>query len=143
MAVSTNLLFSKFHPQEFEQLCQLLCSVFATSPKELEKLYQDINNTFDQPGYPLHFVCRDFFKSASETFRHTVNKSPVIAVDLPSLIEIDNGQENKSTIAIIGQDSKHDRDHEQLVVGTPYGLHHKNSSRYALHLLNSYNHYRT
>ena len=90
MTVSTNLLFSKFHPQEFEQLCQLLCSVFETSPKELEKLYQDINDTFDQPGYPLHFVCRDFFKSASEAFRHTANKSPVIAVDLPSLMELDN-----------------------------------------------------
>ncbi len=127
MSVSKNLLFSKFNPQEFEQLYQLLCSVFETSPKELEKLYQNINTTFDQPGYPLHFVRRDFFKSASEAFRHTTNKSPVIAVDLPSIIELDNGQDNKPTIAIIGQDSKHDRDHEQLVVGTPYGLHHKDS----------------
>jgi uracil-DNA glycosylase len=127
MTIATNLLFSKFQPQEFEQLCQLLCSVFETSPKELAKLYQDIDSTFYQPGWPKHFVRRDFFKSASEPFRHTCQKSPVIAVDLPSLIELDDGQNYKSTIALIGQDPKNNEDQEQLVVGTPYGLHHQGS----------------
>ena len=125
---SENLLFSKFKPQEFEQICQLLCSTFETSKEELEKLYQDIDATFDQPGWPLHFVQRDFFQSADTEFRHIYQKSPVIAVDLPSLMELNDGQgEQKPTITIIGQDSKCDSDYEQLVIGTPYGLHHKGS----------------
>lgn len=127
MVASTRLLFSKFKAQEFEQLCQLLCSVFDTTLEELEKLYQDIDSTFDQPGWPLHFTHRDFFESADDLFCSIYRKSPVIAVDLPSLMELDDGRNDKPTIAIIGQDSKHDKNQEQLVVGTPYGLHHKDS----------------
>ncbi|MBD3886615.1 hypothetical protein IFO70_33645 [Phormidium tenue FACHB-886] len=127
MVTSTRLLFSKFKAQEFEQLCQLLCSVFDTTLEELEKLYQGIDSTFDQPGWPLHFTHRDFFKSADDVFQSIYQESPVIAVDLPSLMELDDGRNDKPTIAIIGQDSKSDSDHEQLVVGTPYGLHHKGS----------------
>jgi hypothetical protein len=127
MVTSTHLLFCKFSDQELNQLCQLLCSVFDTTPEELVKLYEDIDSTFDQPGYPLHFKNRNFFESANEAFRATYQSSPVIAVDLPSLIELDDGRNDKPTIAIIGQDSKHNSDHEKLVVGTPYGLHHKGS----------------
>ena len=127
MVVPNNLLFSKLQPQEFEHLCQLLCSVFETSSGELTKLYQDIDSTFDRSGWPLHFVQRDFFKPVDKAFQDTYQKSPVIAVDLPSLMELDDGREDKPTIAIMAQDPKNDRDHEQLVVGTPYGLHHKGS----------------
>lgn len=121
------LLFSKFKAQEFKQLCQLLCSVFETTPEELAELYQGIDNKFNQPGWPLHLVRRDFFKSVNEEFCFTYQNSPVIAVDLPSLMELDDGIIDKPTVAIIGQDSKNDSDQEQLVVGTPYGLHHKGS----------------
>jgi len=127
MVASNRLLFCKFKAHEFEQLCQLLCSIFDTTPDELKKLYQEIDSTFDQPGWPLHFISRDFFKSANADFHSTYQRSPVIAVDLPSLLEWDDGREDKPTIAIIGQDSKNDNDYEQLVVGTPYGLHHKGS----------------
>lgn len=127
MVTSMCLLFSKFKAQEFEQLCQLLCSVFETTPEELAKLYQDIDNKFNQPGWSLHFVRRDFFKSVNEEFCFIYQKSPVIAVDLPSLMELDDRRIDKPTVAIIGQDSKNDSDHKQLVVGTPYGLHHKGS----------------
>jgi hypothetical protein len=121
------LLFSKFKEQERQKLYQLLCSVFNTNSTELEKLYHDIDITFEQPGYPLHFTDRSFFKSADETFRSTYQNSPVIALDLPSLMEFDDERKDKPTIAIIGQDPKHDSDHEQLVIGIPYGLHHKDS----------------
>ena len=125
MVASTRLLFSKFKAQEFEQLCQLLCSVFDTTPEELVKLYQDIGSTFDQPGWPLHFKHRGFFESANDVFQSIYQRSPVIAVDLPSLMELDDGRNNKPTIALIGQNSKNDSDYEQLVIGTPYGLHQK------------------
>lgn len=127
MVNSTRLLFSKFQAQEFKQLCRLLCSVFDTTSEELMKLYQDIDNTFEQPGYPLHFVHRDFFKSVSDEFRFTYQRSPSIAVDLPSLMELEDGRNDKLTVAIIGQDAKNNSNPEQLVVGTPYGLHHKGS----------------
>lgn len=42
-------------------------------------------------------------------------------------MEFDDGQFDKPTIAIIGQDSKNDRSYEHLVIGTPYGLHHRGS----------------
>jgi hypothetical protein len=127
MKTSTRLLFSNFKSQEFTELCHLLCAVFDTTPEELVQLYQDIDRTFEHPGWHLHFVRRDFFKSANDVFRSVYQKSPVIAVDLPSLMELDDGRDDKPTIAIIGQDSKNDGDHKQLVVGTPYGLHHKGS----------------
>lgn len=124
---SKNILFSKFEERKRQELYQLLGSVFNTNSAELEKLYQDINSTFEQPGYPLHLTDRSFFNSADETFRSTYQSSPVVAVDLPSLMEFDDGIKDKPTIAIVGQDSKQDGDYEQLVVGTPYGLHHKDS----------------
>lgn len=127
MKVSKTLLFSKFKAQEFEQLCQLLCSVFNTTPEALAKLYQDIDSTFEQPNWPLHFTSRDFFQSADDGFRGTYQNSPAIFVDLPSLMELDDGQNDKPTIAIIAQDPKGHSDHAKIVVGTPYGLHHKGS----------------
>jgi len=127
MTTATQLLFSRFKAQESEQLYPLLCSVFATTPATLVDLYQALDSTFEQPGWPLHFAPRNFFESAKSEFRALYDRSPVIAVDLPSLLEWDNGRSDKPTIAIVGQDSKNNRDHEQVVIGTPYGLHHKGS----------------
>jgi hypothetical protein len=124
---SQRLLFCKYKPQEFEQVGQLLCSVFNSDVKKLCKVYQDIRSTFYESGWPLHFLERDFFHSLDETFQSTYLESPVIAVDLPSLFELDDGQNDKPTIAIIGQDSKNNNDYDQLVIGTPYGLHHRGS----------------
>ncbi|MTJ49095.1 uracil-DNA glycosylase family protein [Dolichospermum sp. UHCC 0259] len=53
--------------------------------------------------------------------------SPAIAVDLPSLMELKNDSVNKPTIAIIGQDPLTHNLCQEVEVGTPYGLHHKNS----------------
>ncbi len=127
MITSTRLLFSKFNALEFEQLCKLLCPVFETTPEELTKLYQDIDSTFEHLNYPPHFTNRTFFESANDVFRSRYQEAKVIAVDLPSLLELDDGRNDKPTVAIIGQDSKSDSKHEQIVVGTPYGLHHKDS----------------
>ncbi|MBW4690664.1 MAG: hypothetical protein KME27_02735 [Lyngbya sp. HA4199-MV5] len=51
----------------------------------------------------------------------------MIAVDIPSLFELDDGVNDKPTVVILGQDSKSDQDHERVRLGTPYGLHHKGS----------------
>ncbi|MEB3192435.1 MAG: uracil-DNA glycosylase family protein [Snowella sp.] len=127
MRPTTRLLFSKFKAQEFEQLCQLLCRVFDTTPEELEGLYQDIDKTFDQPGCPLHFVHREFFKPKDASCRSLYQNAPVVAVDLPSVLEYDNGHNDKPTIVLAGQDPLNRGNYKKLIVGTPYGFHHKDS----------------
>lgn len=127
MVTSARLLFSKFKEQEFNQLCQLLSSVFNTTTEDLVKFYHDIDSTFDKPGFPLHFTNRNFFESEDAAFRYAYQQSSYVAVDLPSLMELDNGLIDKPTIAIIGQNPYGEGNHQPLVIGTPYGLHHKDS----------------
>ena len=122
-----NLTFSKFKAQEFDSISGLLCEIFDTTRSELELLYKEVINDFDKDGWPPHFVRRDFFKSQYQDFQKTYEISPSIAIDLPSLFEFDDGTNDKSTIVILGQDSKSDQDSEQISLGTPYGLHHKGS----------------
>ncbi|PMB15508.1 hypothetical protein CEN48_06155 [Fischerella thermalis CCMEE 5282] len=57
-------------------------------------------------GSPPHFVRRDFFKSQHQNFQKIYETSPSIAIDLPSLFELDNGINDKPTIVILGQDPK-------------------------------------
>ncbi|MEO1351307.1 MAG: hypothetical protein AAFW84_21270 [Cyanobacteria bacterium J06635_15] len=125
--MTENLVFSKFKSQEFDALTELLCEVFVTTKSELELLYQAIIDDFDKEGWPPHFANRSFFKSDDRKFRETYRISPSIAVDLPSLFELDNGIDDKATIVILGQDSKSDQDFEKISLGTPYGLHHRGS----------------
>lgn len=129
--MTEKLVFSKFKSQEFDALTKLLCEVFVTTRSELELLYQAIYQAiiddFDKEGWPPHFANRSFFKSDDKKFRETYRISPSIAVDLPSLFELDNGIDDKATIVILGQDSKSDQDSEKISLGTPYGLHHRGS----------------
>lgn len=122
-----NLTFSKFRTQEFDSISGLLCEIFDTRRSELELLYKEVINDFDEDGWPPHFVRRDFFKSQYQDFQKIYEISPSIAIDLPSLFEFDDGINDKPTIVVLGQDSKSDQDSEQISLGTPYGLHHKGS----------------
>lgn len=122
-----NLTFSKFKAQEFDSISGLLCDIFDTTRPELELLYKEVINDFDKDGWPPHFVRRDFFRSQHQDFQKIYEISLSIAIDLPSLFELDNGINDKSTIVILGQDSKGGQDSEQISLGTPYGLHHKGS----------------
>lgn len=121
------IVFSKFKNQEFDVISELLCDIFVTTRSELELLYKEINEDFSKDGWPPHFVRRSFFKSEHQDFQKTYEVSPAIAIDLPSLFELDNGIDDKPTIVILGQDPKSDQDSEQIGLGTPYGLHHKGS----------------
>lgn len=128
MQTPSNLLFSKFQPQEFNQLCQEISNVFETSPAELAELYKKIHDNFHIDGWPKQFTERNFFKSQDEKFHNDYyQKSPVIAVDLPSLMELKNDSVNKPTIAIIAQDPYGKDLCQDVIVGTPFGLHHKDS----------------
>ena len=125
--MADTLLFSQFTTQEFEAISEILSTVFVTSNAELKNLYQKMSNDFNKDDWPPQFVDRKFFQSGNEDFREICYESPVITVDLPSIFELDNGISNKPTLVIVGQDSKSEQDSEQIRIGTPYGLHHKDS----------------
>lgn len=122
-----NLAFLKFTDKEFDAITEQLCHVFVTTKSELSSLYQEIDNDFNKGGWPPHFVSRSFFKSEDVEFQKVCIASPVIAVDLPSLFELNNQVTNKPTVVILGQDAKSNQDAENIRLGTPYGLHHKGS----------------
>lgn len=120
------LKFSEFKAEEFTQIAELLCSVFVTSTAELSSLYTELTLDFEKDGWPSpHFMRRSFFQSQDRGFQQAYSLSPVVAVDLPSILELDDGFENKPTIAIVGQDSKCDQAYEEIIIGTPYALHLK------------------
>lgn len=117
------LAFSQFKSQEFNALTELLSTIFVTTKSELSSLYQEIIDDFSKDGWSPHSVSRNFFKSENRAFQEIYQLSPVVAVDLPSLFELDNGVDDKPTIVILGQDPKNDQDTEEISLGTPYGLH--------------------
>lgn len=127
MENSRSLQFSQFLPNEFDGLCQLLSTVFQTSSEELARLYQQLDSTFDEDGWPPHHVDRKFFESQDGQFQEIYEQSPSVAVDLPSLLETHDGSQDKPTIVVLGQDSKSGQSHQDISLGTPYGLHHKGS----------------
>ena len=122
-----NLVFCNFKYKELDDLKNLLCKIFVTTRSQIASLYQDVIDDFQKDGWPPHVVNRNFFKSEDPIFQEIYKRSPSVAVDLPSLFELDNGEKNKPTIVILGQDSKSDQDSEEIHLGTPYGLHHKGS----------------
>lgn len=122
-----NLVFCNFKDKELYDLKNLLCKIFVTTRSQIASLYQDVIDDFQKDGWPPHFVNRNFFKSEDPVFQEIYKRSPSVAVDLPSLFELDNGEKNKPTIVILGQDSKSDQDSEEIHLGTPYGLHHRGS----------------
>lgn len=56
-----------------------------------------------------------------------MHEAPVVGVDLPSLLEVDDGITDKPTVVLLGQDPKRSsrERREEILVGTPYGLHQK------------------
>lgn len=122
-----NLAFSQFKSQEFDALTELLSAIFVTTKSELALLYEEIIDDFSKDEWSPHFVSRNFFNSEDRAFQETYRLSPVVAVDLPSLFELDNGVDDKPTIIILGQDPKNDQDTKKISLGTPYGLNHKGS----------------
>ena len=47
-----------------------------------------------------------------------MKRSQTGSIDLSSLFELDHGINDKSTIVILGQDSKSDQDSEQIILDT-------------------------
>ncbi len=125
--MTKNYHFSQFRSQEFDALCELLCSIFNTSSAELTGFYQALSRDLEKPDYPKPFADRSFFQSLAKDFQDVYQSSPVVSVDLPSIWEWDDSNTDKPTVVLIGQDPKMNYRFTDLVIGTPYGLHHKDS----------------
>lgn len=97
--MNRTLVFSSFTDQELDALTKLLCKIFVTTQSQLVSLYQEIIDDFSKDGWPPHFVGRNFFRSEDQGFQEIYKLSPAIAVDLPSLFELETGGSNRSTLS--------------------------------------------
>ena len=117
-------LFAKFSETEFNNLIQIISQAF-TPQTELEAFYKAAKDDFDTPGWKhKQWRPRSVFTSSDPEFQTKYQNSPVIGIDLPSTFELDNGVEEKPTIAIIAQDPLRRVENwvEKIEVGTPFGL---------------------
>ncbi|MBD1833439.1 uracil-DNA glycosylase [Cyanobacteria bacterium FACHB-472] len=121
-------LFSEFRASEFDQLYQEISQVFNISKEQLNALYLIMREELEKEGYPAHTLNRNIFLPSDESFRKRYDNAFVIGVDIPSILELDNGVKDKKTVAILGQDPlrRSETRVEEISIGTPYALHLKN-----------------
>lgn len=126
MTVSNRLQFCKFRSFELEENDRLISSIFQTSTAAWGELYQKLDAEFEKDDWLApRYLPRSSFQSEDSQFQSIYERSPSVGVDLPSLLELDNGNENKPTVVLLGQDPKRGYDSEKVSIGTPYGLHSK------------------
>ncbi len=121
-------LFSEFRSSEFDELYQEISQVFNISKEQLNALYLIMREELEKEGYPEHTLSRNIFLPSDESFQKRYDDAFVIGVDIPSILELDNGVKDKKTVAILGQDPlrRSEAKVEEISIGTPYALHLKN-----------------
>ncbi|AFZ60357.1 uracil-DNA glycosylase [Anabaena cylindrica FACHB-243] len=124
----SDYLFSQFKANEFEALHKELSKVLDISQSQLQALYEVMLQEFELEGYPEHTLPRNIFHSHDQIFQKYYEEALVVGVDIPSLLEKNNNNSNKKTVAILGQDPlrKSDKKVEEIGIATPYALHLKN-----------------
>ncbi len=124
--MDNNILFSQFKNEEFDAISKLLNSVFSISESTLKLLYQRMICDFNLNDWPpANFICRGSFKSSDIRFQNLYDNSPVIALDLPSTLELNSNDPSKPTVVIMGQDPRNGNNFEEIIIGTPYAFHVK------------------
>lgn len=118
----STLAFCTFDDQQFESICNLLCSTFNTSNAELLGFYESLRAGFHLTDWPSPvFANHHFLNSQDDLFQATYECAPTIACDLPSLLS----RGGQKTIMLIAQDPYNKTPAKQVWIGTPYGLHVK------------------
>jgi len=121
-------LFSQFRVNEFETLHRELSKVFDIQQAELQSIYEIMRTEFEIDGSASKNVLpRSIFRSDNPNFQKRYDEALLVGVDLPSILEKDNGILEKKTIVILAQDPlrKGSKRIEEIGVGTPYSLHEK------------------
>ncbi|MDZ8185658.1 MAG: uracil-DNA glycosylase family protein [Nostoc sp. ChiSLP02] len=121
-------LFSNFKSCEFQALYEEISKVFDIKQEELNNLYQVMREEFEVEGYPEHTINRNIFRSGDPNFQKLYDEALIIGIDIPSILELDNGVSDKKTVVILGQDPRRrsNKRREEIVIGTPYAMHLKN-----------------
>jgi len=115
---------SPFDKNEIENLRRSLSGVLDFPMGDLEQIYKDMCEKFDDEDNPptkRYEADRNvFFNGASHRVEFYRNAA-VIGVDLP--IAIQGDQKNGKTIVIVGQDPLRKTKNPNLDIGTPYEVH--------------------
>ena len=124
----TQYLFSQFRANEFETLHRELFKVFDIQQAKLQSLYENMRTEFEVDGFPPErMLPRSIFRSYDPNFQKRYDEALVIGIDIPSIIEKNNGILEKKTIVILAQDPLRPISEriEAIGIGTPYSLHAK------------------
>jgi hypothetical protein len=125
----SHYLFSQFKANEFERLHRELSEVFDIQQASLQSLYDVMWAEFEIEGSRQHLLPRSIFRSDDLSFQKRYDEALVIGIDLPSILERDDGVLEKKTVVILGQDPlrKSSERKEEVLVGTPYSVHERSS----------------
>lgn len=120
--MNNQYLFARFSDTEFNNLTQIISQVF-TPQTDLKAFYDAAIDDFDKPGWEhKQWRPRSVFTSSDPEFQTKYQNSPIIGIDLPSVFELDNGTDEKPTVAIIAQDPLRSIEDERIEIATPFGL---------------------
>jgi len=121
-------LFSEFQSEEFDLLYQVLSKIFDVPEVKLRDIYETMRQEFEFEGFPPEIkLSRTIFQSHDPEFQQRYWDALVVGVDIPSLLERNDGCPHKKTVAILGQDPlrKSDKRMEEIGIATPYAMHLK------------------
>ena len=121
-------LFSQFKVSEFEALHRELSKVFEISKSKLQSLYEIMQRGFEIEEFPPeNKLPRNIFRSDDPIFQKLYDEAFIIGVDIPSILEKNNGVSEKETVVILGQAPlrKSSNRIEEIGIATPYAMHLK------------------
>lgn len=123
----SHYLFSQFRTNEFERLHRELSEVFDIQQANLQALYDVMRTEFEIAGSRQYFLPRSIFRSHDSNFQKRYDEALVIGIDLPCILEKNDGDFGKKTVVILGQDPlrKSSNRREEIEIGTPYSVHAK------------------
>lgn len=124
----TEYLFSEFKNKEFDLLHQEISEILDIPKVEYRNIYETMRQEFEFEGCPSEVsLSRNIFRSRDLEFQKRYSHAFVVGVDIPSLLERNDGFSNKKTVVILGQDPlrKSKERIEEIGIATPYGMHLK------------------
>jgi len=127
------LLFSYFKSSELERLSKTLAATFQFNETELPNQYarwRVLLNSSEKGGFPDVEEIALRFQSSDPKFQQFLEASQLVGVDLPSLLEHDNGNESKPTVMLVAQDPFRTTPKDGISLATPFALHSKGAREF-------------
>lgn len=119
-------LFSEFKNKEFDLLHKNISTVINVPKTTLGNMYKIMQEEFEVEE-PISQITlpRNIFHSQNPDFQQRYDNALIVGVDIPSLLEKNDGDLNKKTIVIVGQDPRRRGNLriEEIEISTPYAMH--------------------